>query len=59
MWSMRAPLIATRVLISLLVGLVLAAGLQAPPAEASKASKVKALISRIVHSKNPKGKAEG
>jgi hypothetical protein len=51
---MRAPLIASRVLISLLVGLVLAAGLQAPPAEASNASKVKALISKIIHSKNPK-----
>ncbi len=48
---LSAPL---RILLALLVGLALAAGLQAPPAQASNASKAKSLISKIVKSKHPK-----
>jgi hypothetical protein len=48
---LAAPL---RILLALLVGLAMTAGLQGPPAQASNASKVKSLISKIVKSKHPK-----
>lgn len=44
----------TRVLLALILGLALATSLQAPPAQASNASKVKSLIAKIMHSKHPK-----
>ncbi len=47
--------VVVRLLLTLLVGLALFAGVQALPSEAAtKAAKVKALISKVIKSKNPK-----
>lgn len=48
---LAAPL---RILLALLVGLALTAGLQAPQAQASNSSRVKTLIAKIVKAKHPK-----